>query len=169
MRKVQIVILAVLFMVITEAAAQDGAFKNADITNSIEIEGDINFAWTCISNLGNLQYLVPSTIKKSELTGNGKGSIVTLTLANNGIIVEEVVKLDNKQRHITYTMISTPLPIKDYKASFRVIPLADNRFEVVFEAKFKVQDVHRKARMDLFNTLQLEFLENIKKKTYENR
>jgi hypothetical protein len=162
-------ILIAIIVSFQNAWAQNESFKKAEISNRIEIEGDLNFAWTYLSNLGNLQYLVPSTIKKSVLTGNGKGSIVTLTLQNDGIIVEEVVKLDNKKRRIAYVMKSTPLPIKDYVASFSVNEISKERFEVIFTAKFKVQDNHRQTRIDAFNQLQLELLANIKAKTNESR
>jgi hypothetical protein len=148
--------------------AQEEKYKKAEITNTIEITGDINVAWTYLSNLGNLEKLIPSTIEKSTLVGNGKGSIVTLILTNNkGIIVEKVVQLDNQKRIISYIMLSTPLPIKNYLASFTISKIDDKTFEVKFEATFKVQDKNRKARIDAFNTLQKELLSNTKKLTNE--
>lgn len=66
-------------------------------------------------------------------------------------------------------MISTPLPIKDYLASFSVNKLSPGKFEVIFFASFKVQDANRQARLDAFNKLQLELLTKIKLKTNENR
>ncbi|MBC7936177.1 MAG: SRPBCC family protein [Rhizobacter sp.] len=150
--------------------AQNESFKNEEISNRIVISGDINFAWTYLSNLGNLQNLVPSTIQQSTLSGKGKGSVVTLTLTNNkGTIVEEVVKIDNRKRYISYKMISTALPIKDYLASFTVNTISNEKFEVIFYAKYRVQKANRQARFDAFNKLQLELLTNIKLKVDENR
>ena len=83
MKKNKLLIVIVLSLVNSSIFAQNEPFKNAEISNKIEISGDINFAWTYLSNLGNLQSLVPSTIHKSSLKGKGKGSIVTLTLTKN--------------------------------------------------------------------------------------
>ncbi|MBC7749777.1 MAG: SRPBCC family protein [Methylotenera sp.] len=160
----------ILFTSCSFTFAQSERFKKAEISNRIEIEGDINFAWIYLSNLGNLQNLVPSTIQSSIATGYGIGSSVTLTLTNNkGIIKEEVIKLNNKTFQITYKMTSSPLPIKNYVAGFALKKIAVNKFEVAFDAKFKVQDINRKARLEAFNKLQLELLTNIKKKTDENK
>ncbi|TAE46800.1 MAG: SRPBCC family protein [Cytophagales bacterium] len=160
----------VVMMWLGIALAQNEPYKKAKSINKIEIGGNIDFAWTFLSNLSNLEKLVPSTIEKSILTGNGKGGIVTLKLTNNkGSIIEKVVYLDNKKRKISYTMISTPLPIKNYLATFKVNKISEQKFEVVFTASFEVQDKNREVRINAFNTLQLELLQNIKKITNENK
>lgn len=139
-------------------------FGKEKVENKIEFEGNIDTVWTYLSNLGNLQNLVPSTIKKSILVGNGKGSVVTLTLRNNGgTIIEEVTKLNNKKRIISYTMIKTPMPIKRYIAYFIVNQLNAKKVEVQFIASFRVQDKNRESRINAFNKLQMELLNNIKK------
>lgn len=52
--------------------------------NSIEITSDFDEVWTAVSNLENLDKLVPEIISKASAVGNGKGSVVTLTLKANG-------------------------------------------------------------------------------------
>lgn len=88
---------------------------------------------------------------------------------NKGVIVEEVVNINNKKRTISYKMLSTPLPIKDYLASFTIKEISKEKFEVIFKATYKVQEVNRQVRSDAFNQLQLELLKNIKIKTNENK
>ncbi|MBC7935180.1 MAG: hypothetical protein H7Y86_07460 [Rhizobacter sp.] len=100
-------IIALLVVVFSSSAAkvlaQEEAFKKAEISKRIEITGDINFAWKYLSDLSNLQNLVPSTIQQSISAGSGKGNTVTLNLTNNkGVIVEQVVEL-NKTSDIFLT------------------------------------------------------------------
>lgn len=169
MEKAKQFFVALLLFSFFYSTAQE-QYKKAVVSNTITITGDINEAWTLLSNLGNLEKLVPSTIEKSTLIGNGKGSTVTLKLTNNkGVIVEKVVQLDNKKRVIAYTMLSTPLPIKDYLASFKVSPIDERSFEVQFEATFKVQDKNRESRIEAFHALQLELLKNLKNITNDGK
>ncbi len=161
--------ILIFFIFCANLFAQNEPFKKSNISNRIEIEGDINFAWLYLSNLNNLQNLVPSTIQQSISNGYGKGSLVTLTLTNKGIIIEKVIKYDIEKRQISYKMLSSPLPIKDYVASFTLNKLTEKTFEIIFDASYKVQETNRQARLDAFNKLQLELLSNIKTKTTENQ
>ncbi len=158
-------IALILFCCLTNSVfAQAEKYKTEKIENKIEFQGNIESVWMYLSNLGNLQNLVPSTIDKSVLVGNGKGAIVTITLKNNkGTVVEKVLKLNNKKRIISYTMLSTPMPIKNYIASFIVKQVTENKIEVTFKASFKVQEKNREGRINAFNNLQIELLNNIKK------
>lgn len=158
-----VIISLIVTIVYTNGWAQEHVYNKAEVSNRIEIEGNVDFAWKYLSDLNHLQFLVPSTIKKSITDGSGKGSKVTLTLVNDGTIVEEVVSFDNNKRVISYSMITTPLPIKNYLATFKINAISSQTFEVVFNAEFDVQDVNREGRFDAFNKLQLELLQNLKK------
>jgi hypothetical protein len=144
------------------AVAQTEKFEKAEVSNKSIFKANSEQVWAYISDLGNLQNLVRSTIKTSVTDGQGLGSTVTLTLQNGGKIIEKVVKFDVQRRVICYTMIETPLPIKDYLACFKVKKLRDEQIEVTFSAGFSVQASNRKARINAFNNLQSEFLENLK-------
>lgn len=143
--------------------SQTEKFQKAKLKNSIVFKGNITEVWSYLSDLGNLQNLVPSTINQSVVKGVGVGSTVTLTLQNKGRIVEKVTELNDKKYYISYTMIETPLPVRNYLASFNVIELPDKHLKVTFNASFSVQEINRKMRIEVFNKLQLELLENLKK------
>ncbi|OAQ39805.1 hypothetical protein A5893_09520 [Pedobacter psychrophilus] len=143
--------------------AQTEKFEKAEVENSIVFNADAQSVWIYLSDLSNLKNLVPSTIKESVTNGNGKGSTVSLTLVNGGKIVEKVSFFNNKRKKINYVMIETPLPIQNYLASFLVDDIGDKRVRVTFKAVFEVQSKNRKFRLDAFQNLQLELLENLKK------
>ncbi len=163
MKNIKLILFSILFLLSQNIFSQTEKFKKEKVENKIEFEANIDSVWTYLSNLGNLQNLIPSIIEKSVLVGNGKGSIVTITLKNNrGIVVEEVIYLDNKKRIIEYKMLSTPMPIKNYIASFTVKQGEGKKVEVTFKSSFSVQEKNRENRLNAFNILQLEFLNNIK-------
>lgn len=158
--------LFVLFLIglnIPTAIAQTEKFEKAEVENSITFNANADNVWAYLSDLGNLENLVPSTIKHSITDGYGKGSTVTLTLVNNGKIVEKVTSFCERKRKISYIMIETSLPIQNYLATFSVKDIDDNRVKVTFTASFDVQKSNRKMRLDTFQNLQLELLENLKK------
>ena len=142
--------------------SQDDSFKKTTVENSITFKGNADSVWQYLSDLGHLQFLVPSTIKSSITNGQGAQSIVTLTLQNGGQIVEKVVKFNAKKRIICYIMIETPLPIKDYLACFKVTNARKKEVKVTFKACFFVQDELREERIEAFEKLQKELLTNLK-------
>ncbi|KOY84284.1 hypothetical protein AD998_21790 [bacterium 336/3] len=143
--------------------AQTEKFEKAKVENKSVFNANIDKVWAYLSDLGNLQNLVPSTIKTSVTEGKGLGSTVILRLQNEGKIVEKVVKLNIKKCIICYKMIETPLPVKDYLACFKVKELKNKQVEITFIANFLVQKANRQARVENFNNLQLELLRNIKR------
>jgi hypothetical protein len=139
-------------------------FTKAKVSNTIEMTVQMDEVWTAISNLANLDRLVPEIIAKTEIIGNGKGSVVTLTLKSNGLkVVEKVSKLDNVKHIIVYKMLETPMPISDYRATIKIVPLKTNGYIVIFDAFFKVQEKEREAMETAIGNFQKTLLSNIKK------
>lgn len=158
--------ILLLFFLGNSVAAQTQKFEKVNVVNKLSFEANSDSVWTYLSNLGNLQNLIPSTIKTSILEGEGVGSVVTLTLQNGGKVEEEVVKLNNRKKQICYKMIETPLPIRDYMGCFKVRRLKNKQVEVIFSAGFSVQENNRLERIEVFHNLQLELLNNLKNITH---
>ena len=137
--------------------------KKVKVSNSIELKANKNEVWTTVSNLGNLDKVVPEIIEKTKMIGNGKGSIVYLTLKANGkTVVEKVTKLSNKKYVFVYKMLETPLPIKSYKATIGITPLNGSNYKVSFDAVFKVNEKDRTAMMTTIDNFQKTLLNNLK-------
>jgi len=167
--KMPLIILFIVLCTLGETCFAQGAkFEKQVVANEATFSANADSVWVYLSDLGNLENLVPSTIKKSTLVGEGLGSVVTLDLQNGGKIVEKVVKFNSKKRLISYTMMETPLPIRNYLAYFKVKQIGTNKVKVVFEAQYEVQPENKKARLEAFQNLQKELLANIQKlKGYE--
>ena len=133
----KLTIFSVSFFLVAQIS---NAQKNVKlkVENNIKITSDFDEVWTAVSNLENLDRLVPEIISKTEAVGNGKGSVVTLTLKANGDkVVEEITKLDNKRKIISYEMLQTPMPISNYKATIRMLANADGNHTIKFIAVLK--------------------------------
>lgn len=162
MNKFSVIIIALIFIG-NAGFAQN--LKKVKVSNNIEMESSLNEVWTTISNLENLDKLVPEIVSKTESLGNGKGAIVTLTLKSNGLkVVERVTKLDNKRHIIVYEMLETPMPISGYKATIKITPLINNSFKIDFSSVFKVQEKDKVVMLATIINFQNILLSNIKAK-----
>jgi len=138
--------------------------KEVRVSNSIEMTSKMNEVWSVISNLANLDVLVPEIITKTETIGSGKGAVVTLTLKSNGLkIVEKVTELDNHEHVMVYEMIETPMPIRDYKATIRIVAANSTSYKINFNAVFKVQEENKQKMETAIGNFQKMLLANIKK------
>ena len=164
--KVTFGLLLVLMAIIS--CQKSEPYEDASVENKVLISHEPEPIWTYISNLGNLQELLPSVIATSNADGIGLGSIVSIDLKNNaGFIKEKVIAFDQKSYEIRYTMIETPMPIKEYIGQFNVVKVNDQISEVYFKTTFKVQQKNREQRLKAFNSLQIELLSNLKNKYNE--
>jgi len=59
-------------------------------------------------------------VEKCALSRSGKER--TLSLKGGGTIVERLVSRDDASRQYTYKIISSPLPVKDYVSTIKVVP-----------------------------------------------
>lgn len=162
MDKYKIIILTLFFVIANNLNAQNS--KKVKVSNSIEMHTKMDEVWTAISNLRNLDKLVPEIVKKTEMVGNGKGSVVTLTLKSNGLrVIEKITRLDNKKHIIGYKMLETLMPITNYKATIKIIPLKTNGYKINFFAVFEVLEKNRGTMETAINNFQKTLLSNIKK------
>ncbi|TDT45032.1 polyketide cyclase/dehydrase/lipid transport protein [Maribacter spongiicola] len=163
MDKYKIIFLSIVIVCAT-SFVNGQTFNKVKVTNDIEMTRNMDEVWTAISNLANLDKLVPEIISKTAMVGNGKGSVITLTLKSNGLeVVEKVTKLDNEKHIIVYEMLETPMPISGYKATIKIIPFKTNSYKVSFDAVFKVQDKNRETMETTISNFQKTLLSNIKK------
>lgn len=140
------------------------SFQQVKISNSIEMGNSMEEVWTKISNLENLDELVPEIIERTKAIGTGKGAVVILTLKSNGLnVVEKVTKLDNIRHIMAYEMLETPMPILDYKATIVISKLKQNRYKINFESVFKAQEKDRENMENTVNNFQKTLLANLKK------
>jgi hypothetical protein len=62
--------------------------------------------------------------------------IRTLSLKGGGTIVERLLKWDADGKSYTYTIVSSPLPVKNYVSTIKVVP-DGNGSDVIWTGKYK--------------------------------
>lgn len=158
------VALSIWIFISTSTFGLTQTLKKVNVSNHIEMTGQIEEVWTIISNLKNLDQLVPEIVKTTKIVGNGKGSIITLTLKSSGKnVVEEVYKLDNKRYVMSYRMLKTPMPIDDYRATIKIISSGSTSYHIYFDAVFKVNEKNKETMKATIDNFQKTLLLNTKK------
>lgn len=114
-----------------------------------KISAPIQKVWEKIRDFNGLDNFHPA-IKKSEIEDNKNpeevGCIRYLTL-ESGFVREELLKLDDENYELDYTIIESSLPMENYKASMRL--KQGNAAETICEwwANFDVPEGTSKQEM----------------------
>ena len=51
------------------------------------------------------------------------GAVRNLTLGDGGKVVERLIALDDRDRRLTYTIVESPFPVRDYVSTLHVLAL----------------------------------------------
>lgn len=96
--------------------------------------------WKTIGGFNALPAWHPA-VAKSEATGEGKGSVRTLSLAGGGTITERLDDSDPGKRRYTYSILSGPLPVANYAAELEVQDNGDGTSTVHWSSDFQPKGV----------------------------
>ena len=89
--------------------------------------------WDLIGDFHNVPDWHPAVEKSVEEDG---GEVRRLHLLGGGEIVERLVKRDDGSRTYSYTIVSAPLPVKNYKATIEVHEDKDGKATVEWASEF---------------------------------
>jgi hypothetical protein len=91
----------------------------AKVSMAMELGVPADKVWELIGGFNALPNWHPA-VERSEVKGEGKGSVRTLHLAGGGTIEERLEQLDDSERLYRYSIVSGPLPVANYSATLRV-------------------------------------------------
>lgn len=86
--------------------------------------------WKLIGGFNALPDWHPA-VAESTTEGEGKGSVRRLSLAGGGTIVERLESVDDNERRYSYSIVDSPLPVSNYKATISVREQGDGTATVV--------------------------------------
>ena len=97
-----------------------------DVTASAVVPADADTVWRVIRDFDGLPTW-HTAIVGSELEGDARtdqiGVVRRLTLGDGGVVRESLVALDDRERRLTYAILESPFPVRDYRATIRVHPV----------------------------------------------
>ncbi|MGA2935873.1 MAG: SRPBCC family protein [Syntrophobacteraceae bacterium] len=110
------------------------------VSMSTRINASADQVWKVLRDFNGLPAFIDA-IKKSTLEGSGVGALRTLTLEGGGPpIVEKLEKFDGQAKTLSYSIVTSPLPLKDYFATVEVIDLGSGQCELKWYSTFEPKD-----------------------------
>lgn len=100
------------------------------VSMTTELNVPADEVWKLIGGFNAVPDWHPA-VTKSQTEGEGQGSVRRLSLAGGGTIVERLESVDNDERLYSYSIVDSPLPVSNYKATIRVREKGDGMSTVV--------------------------------------
>lgn len=133
----------------------------------VNISGTINTSankvWELISDFGGLDNFVEA-ITECTADGEDVGAIRTITLQDGGEVKEKLESLDNNKRVLEYSILESPMPVKNYKGRMEVNRLNDTTSEFTWSSTFEAEGGTEKNMKKALAGLYSVGVEGLKKK-----
>lgn len=129
------------------------------VTMSENLNVSADQVWQMIGHFNALPDWHPA-VEKSELKEQGQTR--TLSLAGGGTIVERLEEKDDQSRTYTYSIVDSPLPVKNYTSTIKVTGEGDNA-TVEWSSEFDAAGVGNNDAMKAIEGVYQAGLDNLKK------
>ena len=91
--------------------------------------------WTMVSDFGGMDKYIDA-MDPYETIGDGVGAKRSIPMGG-GMVVETLDALDDDAMSLTYSIVESPLPFKDYSASMTVAPEGDSGSTLTWTGTFE--------------------------------
>jgi hypothetical protein len=96
------------------------AGQKSEVTRSGSFTASPDQVWALVSDFGGIDRIMDA-VESCEVEGEGVGSRRTIPMGG-GAVVESLDELDHETMTLTYSIVESPLPFKDYSATMVVAP-----------------------------------------------
>lgn len=127
------------------------------MTQDLKVSADQ--LWQMIGHFNALPDWHPA-IEKSEL--NKAGETRTLSLAGGGQIVEKLESTDDDSKTYTYSIVDSPLPVKNYVSTIKVSGSGDNA-TVEWSSEFEAAGMPENDAMKAIEGVYQAGFDNLRK------
>ncbi|GAA3425810.1 SRPBCC family protein [Streptosporangium sandarakinum] len=105
---------------------------------STVIDASADEVWSYLRDFGNLAEWLPGISSCVFEEGEGGPGTVRRIEGAGGLFRERLLTLDDDSRSATYEILESPLPVREYRAVYRVHPVTDTgRAFVEWSAAFE--------------------------------
>ena len=106
-------------------------------------------AWKTIGDFNGLPKFIPA-ITQSVTEGKGVGATRTITLMNGDQIIERLEHVEEEVSNIlSYTIVSSYLPVKNYRGVMQVLGLGKDKCIFMWSSSFIPNEVTEAEAVDL--------------------
>ncbi len=107
------------------------------VSMSTQVNASADKVWKLFRDFNGLPAFI-AAIKKSTMEGEGIGALRTLNLEGGGPpIVERLETFDDQAKTLSYSIVTSPLPLSNYVATVEVIDTGPSKCEVRWYSTFE--------------------------------
>jgi mxaD protein len=107
------------------------------VSMSTRIKASADQVWKVVRDFNGLPAFI-AAIKNSTMEGSGIGALRTLTFEGGGPpVVEKLEKFDDQAKTLSYSIVTSPLPVKDYFSTVEIVDLGPGQCEVKWYSTFQ--------------------------------
>ena len=119
------------------AASSSFAAGSLSVTREATLDAAPATAWKLIGNFNGLDVWHPALAGSTgKGSGTAAGSTRALSLASGGTIDEKLTAYSAAKRSLTYAILKSPLPVKNYVSTMTVSPTAEGKSLVKWTSTF---------------------------------
>ena len=135
----------------------------AKVSMKVNLGVPADQVWELIGSFNALPDWHPA-VEKSEVEGEGHGSVRTLHLAGGGTIRERLEQIDEEGKVYSYSILSSPLPVMNYTATLRLHEAEDGSgCDVEWESDFQPAGMPETDAVDVIRGVYQAGFDNLKK------
>lgn len=133
------------------------------VSMNTELNVPADEVWKLIGGFNALPDWHPA-VEESRTEGEGEGSVRRLSLVGGGTVVERLQSVDDEERVYSYSILDSPLPVSDYKATIRVRDKGEGTATVVeWSSEFNPRGASESEASQVIQGIYNAGLENLRK------
>lgn len=118
-----------------------------EVESSGVIDAPLEKLWNLVSDFNNVRLWHPDVTESRLESGSGRevGAERTVHLRNGMAIRERLLAISPEEHFYKYSVVGSPLPIRDHESTVRFTPINKSQTQVAWTAKFQVMEGDAKA------------------------
>ena len=132
------------------------------MTLRAKIDAPADAVWKTVRDFGGIGKFIAS-VRACTVEGTGVGAVRTLDFGEGPAIVERLEKLDDRDRSLAYSIVSSPLPMEGYVSTMTIVALSQNRCELWWACVFTPKGATEAELEQIIEGVYAEGFDGLKK------
>ncbi len=134
----------------------------ASVSKTTRINASAAVVWAVVRDFNGVPKWIGPVVE-STMVGEGVGAVRTVTLDGGAEVQERLEALDDQGRTLSYSIVSSPLPIENFLSTIQVAAASDDECEVTWSSTFEVAPTDEAEMKALVEGVYTAGFEGLKK------
>ena len=120
--------------------------------------------WAFLGDFAGIGKWGGPMLQSVTVEGSGVGAVRTIGVPGGATIQERCEALDDAGRSLTYSIVGkSPIPIRNYRSTCRVVETGANQCRVDWEGRFEPDGVPEDTAQDLVRSIYTGAISSVRK------